>query len=423
METVITVSALGALIGLIISIIFIFLNLKPFYSLFIGALIGGLVGGASLSETIQLMTQGSQGMVTSILRILAAGILAGVLIQSGAAKSIAYSIVKALGTERALLAIVISTTILTFVGVFIDIAVITVAPIAIEIGRQSGISKTGILIAMIGGGKSGNIMSPNPNAIAVSDAFGVPLTNVMLAGVIPALIGIVVTYFVASQLKGKGTSLLDNLEEENLETQDLPSLFQSLSGPIVAIILLSLRPLFNIVIDPMIALPLGGLVGAFVLGKFDQIIEFSSYGIEKMTNVAIILLGTGLIAGIISNSTLGDVIVEGVQALGLPAFLLAPISGILMSAATASTTSGSAVASSVFGNTIISSGVSPLSGAAMVHAGATVLDHLPHGSFFHATGGSVSMKFKERLGLIPFESLIGLVLTIVSALIYGVIFK
>jgi len=32
---------------------------------------------------------------------------------------------------------------------------------------------------MIGGGKSGDIMSPNPNAIGASDAFGVPLTSVM----------------------------------------------------------------------------------------------------------------------------------------------------------------------------------------------------------------------------------------------------
>ncbi len=30
-------------------------------------------------------------------------------------------------------------------------------------------------------------------------------------------------------------------------------------------------------------------------------------------------------------------------------------------------------------------------------AGATVLDHLPHGSFFHATGGSVNMSIKERV--------------------------
>lgn len=55
-----------------------------------------------------------------------------------------------------------------------------------------------------------------------------------------------------------------------------------------------------------------------------------------------------------------------------------------------------------------------------MHAEATVLDHLPHDSFFHATAGSVLMSFKERLKLIPYESLVGLTITIVSTLIFGV---
>jgi GntP family gluconate:H+ symporter len=92
-----------------------------------------------------------------------------------------------------------------------------------------------------------------------------------------------------------------------------------------------------------------------------------------------------------------------------------------MSAATASTTSGTAVGTSVFGPTILELGIPGLNAAAMIHSGATVLDHLPHGSFFHATGGSVGMEIKERLKLIPYESLVGLVMTIVSTIVFGVI--
>lgn len=423
----IQVGAIGALLGLLLSIILIFKDVKPFYALFVGALVGGLVGGASLPETVTLMTQGSAGMITSILRILAAGILAGVLIKSGAAESIAYSIVKLLGQNRAMLALILSTMILTLVGVFIDISVITVAPIAIEVAKKAGYSRTSVLIAMIGGGKVGNIMSPNPNTIAVSDAFEVPLTNVMLAGMVPTIFGIIATYVIANKLVKKGTFFTDDTEQdaeeviEQTDIEELPPLLKALMGPIAAILLLSLRPLFDIQVDPMIALPIGGIVGAIAMGRGKKIIEYSNYGMDKMVNVAIILLGTGLIAGIISNSTLGDVLVNLIDTLGLPVYLLAPFSGILMSAATASTTSGSAVASAVFSKTIVSSGVAPLSGAAMIHSGATVLDHLPHGSFFHATGGSVQMKFKERLGLIGYETLIGIVLTIVSTIVFGLI--
>ncbi len=57
----------------------------------------------------------------------------------------------------------------------------------------------------------------------------------------------------------------------------------------------------------------------------------------------------------------------------------------------------------------------------MVHAGATVLDHLPHGSFFHATAGATSTHLEERFKLIPYESAVGFTLAFVSTLIYGVI--
>lgn len=61
-----------------------------------------------------------------------------------------------------------------------------------------------------------------------------------------------------------------------------------------------------------------------------------------------------------------------------------------------------------------------MAGAAIIHAGATVLDHLPHGSFFHATGGSVNMQVNERLKLIPYKTLIGLTMAVVSTVIFGV---
>lgn len=65
--------------------------------------------------------------------------------------------------------------------------------------------------------------------------------------------------------------------------------------------------------------------------------------------------------------------------------------------------------------------ITPLAGAAMVHAGTTVLDHLPHGSFFHATAGETNMTLSERLKLIPYESLVGLTITVVTTILWGVI--
>lgn len=415
----VSVSVLGALAALVVAIVLILKKVPPAYGMMIGALVGGLIGGVSMVDTITLMMDGAKGMIPAVLRILAAGVLAGVLIESGAAKKIAETLVQKAGETRALLALALATMVLTAVGVFVDVAVITVAPIALAIAQRANLSKLAILIAMIGGGKAGNIMSPNPNAIAASDALHIPLTSLMVAGIIPAVFGIIVTYFIAKRLNNKG-SKVEASEVTNNPNEQLPSFFTAFLAPLVAIILLSLRPIAGIVIDPVIALPVGGIIGAIAMGKFKKLNEFAIFGLGKMTGVAIMLIGTGTLAGIIANSQLKDVIIDGLTASGLPAYLLAPISGALMSLATASTTAGTAVASSVFGSTIMGLGVASLGAGAMIHAGATVFDHMPHGSFFHATGGSVNMQMKERLKLIPYETAVGLTLAIVSTLVFGV---
>ena len=414
-----TVSALGAIIALAVAIFLILKKVSPVYGMLAGALIGGLIGGADLTQTVTLMIGGAQGITTAVMRILAAGVLAGVLIDSGAANTIAESITNKLGETRALLALALATLILTAVGVFIDVAVITVSPIALALARRTDLSKPAILLAMIGGGKAGNIISPNPNAIAAADTFHLPLTSVMMAGIIPAVFGLILTYFLAKRLVKK-VSRVSEQEVVVVDKQDLPHFGTAMIAPLCAILLLALRPLFDIKVDPLIALPVGGLVGALCMGKIGHANRYAVSGLGKMAPVAIMLLGTGALAGIIANSGLKDVLIQGLEHSGLPSYILAPISGVLMSLATASTTAGTAVASNVFSGTLLELGVRGLAAAAMIHAGATVFDHMPHGSFFHATGGSVNMDIKERLKLIPYESAVGLIMTIISTLIFGV---
>ena len=366
------------------------------------------------------MIAGAQNIISAVLRILTVGVLAGVLIESGAATQIAETIVDRVGESKSLIALALATFVLTAVGVFIDVAVITVAPIALAIAYRAGLSKPAILLAMIGGGKAGNIISPNPNTIAASDAFELPLTSVMAAGIVPAIFGLIVTVILTRTLINKGDRVAE--EEISVSAEEKPSFFASIVGPLAAIVLLALRPVFGITIDPLIALPIGGAVGALVMGKIKYLNKYSLTGLAKMGNVAILLIGTGTIAGIVANSGLRDVIINGLQGLGLPAFVLAPAAGILMSGATASTTAGTAVASSVFGSTILGLGISRIAGPLPITAVLLFGSFTPQ-QLFHATGGSVFMNIKDRLKIIPYESLIGLVLTIVSTIIFGIIYS
>ena len=415
-------SAIAALIGLILAIILIIRKVSPVYSLMLGALVGGLFSGIGLETTVGHMLSGVKDITPAILRILAAGVLSGALIKTGSAASISQAVVRGLGHKHVYLAVALSAMLLTGVGVFVDVAVITVAPIALMLGKQLSLPSFKLLLAMIAGGKCGNVMSPNPNTIIAAENYDAALPSVMAAGVIPGIIVLFVTVYLIIPLIPTRKVPADDYSTAGAdEGLPLPSFGASLAGPLVAILLLALRPLFGIVIDPMVALPISGLVTIIATRSWKLAGESVTFGLEKMSVVAILLVGTGTIAGVIKASEIKDVLIALLSGWEAGGVVMAPVSAILMSAATASTTAGATISSASFSQTVLAAGVSSIWAASMTNAGATVLDHLPHGSFFHATGGSVGMSIKERMRLIPYESLVGLLLTILSLSSYLII--
>ena len=411
-------TTIGAVVGLVIAIVLIIRKVHPAYSLILGALVGGIIGGGGLVTTVNTMVSGAQSMMSSVLRIMTSGILAGALIKTGSAQKIAETIVDRMGERLALAAIALAMMIICAVGVFIDISVITVAPIALAIGKRAKLSKQSLLLAMIGGGKAGNIISPNPNTIAASEAFGVDLTSLMFKNTVPALFALAMAILLATFLSKKKNGLA--VAQSDIETSDnaLPGFLPAIIGPLVVIVLLALRPIAGISIDPLIALPVGGLTCMAVTGNIRRVVSITDFGLSKVVGVSILLIGTGTIAGIIKASALQYDVIALLEKLNMPAFVLAPLAGILMAGATASTTAGATIAAQTFAPTLIEQGVPALAAGAMVHAGATVVDSLPHGSFFHATGGSVNMSIGDRMKLIPFEACVGLTATLMSVVMF-----
>lgn len=263
----ITIPWYAAIIGLVCAILLILKKMNPVYSLFLGAIIGCLIGGASLNDTVNILISGTQSIMGTAIRVLA-GMLAGVMMESGAAESIAHAIVNKLGTNKALLSLALSTMIITAVGVFIPVAVLIVAPIALSVGKQTGISKLALLTALSGGGKAGNIISPNPNTIAAANGFKLDLSSVMIAGLVPALCGLAAAVIIASLIKKKGIMVQES-DIADEEGKPLMPLSKALIAPVLSIVLLLINPigtmlhiqaLSNLKIDAMYILPLHPLL-------------------------------------------------------------------------------------------------------------------------------------------------------------------
>lgn len=430
MTATMDISWIGALAGLALAIILILYRLAPTYALILGAIVGGFIGGANFSEVISILISGTQSVQGTVIRIIAAGVFAGVMMESGSAGTIAKVIVDKLGGTKAMLSLALATMVITAVGVFIPVAVLIVAPIALSVGHKMGYSKIAILVALSGGGKAGNIISPNPNTIAAAGGFQLDVNQVMLGGVVPALFGLAVAVLLASLIKFKGTKVTD-LEAAELEksnSSDLPPLSKALVAPIIAIVLLMISPIGSMLgidflgslkIDSLFILPFAGVVGSLALGKTKEILNYCTSGLNRMTPTILIIIGAGAIGGLITASTLPAEVVSLVQASGISGTFLAPIAGVLMAAATASTSTGVILATGSFSSAILNTGVAPLSAAVMTHTGATVIDHLPHGTYFHVTRNAMGMSMKDRMKVVLYESIVGITMTIVATILFG----
>ncbi|MDT6981271.1 Na+/H+ antiporter NhaC family protein [Levilactobacillus zymae] len=429
----VSVSWWGALIGLALAIILILRKLNPVYALLLGTIVGALIGGANLTQTVNIVVTGSQSVMGTVVRVLAAGVFAGVMMESGAANAIARGIVTKFGESLAILSLALATMIITAVGVFIPVAVLIVAPIALEVGSRMQISKLALLVALSGGGKAGNIISPNPNTIAAAHGFNVELSQLMVADFIPAVFGLAASVLLATLLRHRGqiATMADITanQDQAAPTGTLPSLKSAIVAPVLAIVLLLLNPVGNVLhvqvlekfeVDAMYILPLAGLVGMLAMHQGKQVLAYTKAGMTRMTDVVLILIGAGAIGGLITTSTLPAAIVHLIKVSGISGTFLAPIAGILMAAATASTSTGVILATGSFGKAILAFGTAPLAAAVMVHTGATVIDHLPQGNYFHVTANAMNMTLKDRMHSVPYETLVGLTMTIVGVVMYTV---
>ncbi|MDR6719281.1 H+/gluconate symporter-like permease [Paenibacillus sp. 2003] len=62
-----------------------------------------------------------------------------------------------------------------------------------------------------------------------------------------------------------------------------------------------------------------------------------------------------------------------------------------------------------------------MAAALMVHTGATVIDSLPQGNYFHVSADSMKMTIRQWMGVIPYEAIVGGTMAIVATILYGFI--
>jgi len=425
----ISINIWGVLLALALSIFLIIKKMNPALAMFTGVFVGALVGGANLFQTMDIVILGSRQAVGINIRIIAGGFLAGALIETGAAETIARGIVKGLGEKRAILAIALSAMIVTGAGVFITVAMLIVAPIALSVAYKANISKFAAILAISGGGKAGNVFSPNPNTIAAAESFGLPLSDVMINGFIAGIVALVVTVILCKMVQKKHFKVVAADVEEPADASTLPSFGKAIVAPAVAIGLLMLNPIgdisgisfinsANLPMDPFYVLPVSAVVGLLVMGKGKKIADYAAKGAIRMAPVELMLFGAGAIGGLITVSVFPGMIENTLHNLGIPTAFLAPLSSTIFACAAGSNAAGVLIGGEAFAATIMAAGVPAMAGAVMLHAGGGFLDIVPHGNIFLATQQGMKCTMGERIRVMPLEAAVGGMMTLTTVVMY-----
>lgn len=239
------------IVAMIVSIaVLVFLTIKvklhPFFALMAAAFVFGILNGVSIPNIVSAFSAGMGDTIAGIGVVIAIGTLIGALLEkSGAAETMARTILKITGPKRAPLGLAI-TGYFVSIPVFCDSAYVLLSPLAKRLSRDTSISMTTMGLALAFGLHATHMLvPPTPGPLAVAGILGADLGLVILMGMLVSVPVTLVALFMASRF-GKKNHYLPSSVEEIREDIKLPSALQSFLPILLPIVLMLLNTIASL---------------------------------------------------------------------------------------------------------------------------------------------------------------------------------
>ena len=330
---------LGVLVLVLCTVKF---KIHPFFALIATTVTFAVVSGMNLEEMLAAFTSGMGGTMADIGLVIALGTVTGALLEkSGAAETMAKTILKITGRKHAALGLAI-TGYFVSIPVFCDSAFVLLSPIAKRISKDTKISMTTMAVALCMGLHATHMfVPPTPGPLAVAGILNADLGYVILFGALVSIPVMLMGYFGAVFMGKKYDYLPENVTDVP-ENQKLPSplmAFLPILTPIMLMLLKTigqmcglqgvLMDIFAVLGTPAVAL-LVGLIIALV--GYHQIFpeDTKAWGFDgvfadalKTAGQIILIVGAGgAFSGVLKASPLQSILTDTFS--GLTIGILAP---------------------------------------------------------------------------------------------------
>ena len=399
---------IAAIIGLALLLVLIIkFKVHAMLSILIGAIAIGLIAGMPFEEIVTAVDDGIGNTLKGIALLVGLGSMFGAILEaSGGAQTLAVTMVKKFGDEKAAWALGITGLVIS-IPVFFDAGLIILIPLAFSLAKRTKKSSLFYAIPLLAGLAVGHaFIPPTPGPVLVATMLNVELGWVILVGVCCGFFAMIVAGPVWGAVCGKKyyVPVPDQIaNQEDIDESKLPSFASVVTIimiPLVLIILKSVAgvvpalagvaPLFNFLGQPFAALLIATLAAMFILGTrhgytMPELEKILTKSLEQTGLILLVTACGGVLRYILQYSGLGEIIGNAVASINLPivvvAFLVAALVRICVGSATVAMTMAAGIVAAM---PEIAS-LSPMYLACVVAAvagGATVCSHFNDSGFW-----------------------------------------
>ena len=399
---------IAAIIGLALLLVLIIkFKVHAMLSILIGAIAIGLIAGMPFEEIVTAVDDGIGNTLKGVALLVGLGSMFGAILEaSGGAQTLAVTMVKKFGDEKAAWALGITGLVIS-IPVFFDAGLIILIPLAFSLAKRTKKSSLFYAIPLLAGLAVGHaFIPPTPGPVLVATMLNVELGWVILVGVCCGFFAMIVAGPVWGAICGKKfyVPVPDQIaNQEDIDESKLPSFASVVTIimiPLVLIILKSVAgvvpalagvaPLFNFLGQPFAALLIATLAAMFILGTrhgytMPELEKILTKSLEPTGLILLVTACGGVLRYILQYSGLGEIIGNAVASINLPivvvAFLVAALVRICVGSATVAMTMAAGIVAAM---PEIAS-LSPMYLACVVAAvagGATVCSHFNDSGFW-----------------------------------------
>ena len=353
------------------------------------------------------VNDGIGNTLKGIALLVGLGSMFGAILEtSGGAQSIAVTMVKKFGDEKAAWALGITGLVIAM-PVFFDAGLIILIPLAFSLAKRTRRSSLFYVIPLLAGLAVGHaFIPPTPGPVLVATMLNVELGWVILVGIFCGTVAMIVAGPVWGAICGKkfNIAIPEHLaNQEDFDESKLPK-FGTIVGiiliPLVLIILdsiagvvpamASIQPILGFLGEPFVALLIATVVAMFILGykhgyTNKELENVMTKSLEPTGMILLVTASGGVLRYMLQYSGLGDVIGNAVSSAALPmvvvAFVVAALVRISVGSATVAMTMAAGIIAAMPGI----ADFSPLYLAcitAAVAGGSTVCSHFNDSGFW-----------------------------------------